>query len=261
MNLAQMKYYKQQKGYSFLKLAELSGVPQGTIQKIFNGETKSPRYDTLKALERVLRPAEPDHVGEKGPSYMTGTNAVKDAGHTMEDYYALPEERRVELIDGVFYDMSAPSTHHQIMSFELGYQFRKYIDEKGGNCMPFMAPTDVQLDSDDRTMVQPDVVVLCDLRKLTGHCIVGAPDFVAEILSPATKNRDAFLKLVKYREAGVREYWMVDIEKERVVVYFFEEDDLPVIYSAADSIPVGIYEGKLQITMEDIFSKTRGMDG
>ena len=126
--------------------------------------------------------------------------------------------------------------------------------------MPFMAPTDVQLDGDDRTMVQPDMLVLCDPKKLTGRCVLGAPDFVAEILSPSTKRKDAFLKLVKYREAGVREYWMVDAEKERVVVYFFEMDELPVIYGSGDSIPVGIFDGKLQIPMDGIFQKVRGLN-
>lgn len=265
MNIEQMRYYKQQKGYSLDKLAELSGVPRGTIQKIFSGETKSPRYDTLKALEDVLKPAEVSYqdvydssdekhgfVSEPAFTYKT-----VEGNYTLDDYYALPDERRVELIDGVFYDMSAPTTIHQIVAIYMLNQIVNFIKDKGGDCIPFIAPTDVQLDCDNRTMVQPDVMILCDRNKLIRRCIMGAPDFVVEVLSPSTKRKDAMLKLNKYREAGVREYWMVDADKERVVAYFFEEDELPVIYGSGARIPVGIYGGELQISMKEIFDSVR----
>lgn len=271
MNLDQMRYYKQKKGYSLDKLAELSGVPRGTLQKIFSGETKSPRYDTLKALEEVLTPDMPSRkevsyteilnerensayqsmVAETAPVYRT-------RGHyTLEDYYALPDERRVELIDGVFYDMSAPSTLHQIISIEILSKVKNFIDQKGGDCIPLIAPTDVQLDCDESTMLQPDVMILCDKSKLNHRCIMGAPDFVVEVLSPSTKRKDALIKLKKYHEAGVREYWMVDIEKERAITYFFEEDELPSVYGTDAAIPVRIYQGELKISMPEIFERVR----
>ena len=123
--------------------------------------------------------------------------------------------------------------------------------------MPFVSPIDVQLDCDNKTMVQPDVLILCDRSKLLRRCIMGAPDFIIEILSPSTKKKDAHLKLHKYREAGVREYWMVDLEKERVLVYFFEQDELPTIYGADMEIPVGIFGGELKLIMADIFDLLR----
>lgn len=261
MTISQMMYYKQQKGYSLDKLSELSGVPKGTIQKIFSGETKSPRYETLKALEAVLKPEQVTYDLEPAKPLQVEESAYvygkKQGEYTLEDYYALPDEQRVELIDGVFYDMTAPYTTHQYAVGDLYNQIKNFIKMKGGSCMPFVSPIDVQLDCDNRTMVQPDVLILCDRSKLLRRCIMGAPDFVIEILSPSTKKKDAHLKLHKYREAGVREYWMVDLEKERVLVYFFEQDELPTIYGADMEIPVGIFGGELRLIMTDMFDLLR----
>lgn len=248
MNIQQMKFYRQQMGYSYAALSKLSGVPLGTIQKIFNGETKSPRYETMKALERVLKPQEnADSIQEPGAAYKIFTT-----GYTLSDYYALPDEKRVELIDGVFYDQAAPSLSHQSVLMDLSALTWNFIREKDGKCRTFTAPVDVQLDCDEKTMVQPDMVIVCDESKLSGQCIKGAPDFIMEILSPSTRQKDMFLKLAKYRNAGVREYWMADIEKQRIVTYFFEEDDIPVIYGFAEKVPVKIFEGELEIDFSQV---------
>ena len=73
--------------------------------------------------------------------------------------------------------------------------------------MPIASPIDVQLNCDDKTMVQPDVLVVCDREKVIRRCIYGAPDFIIEILSLTSRKKDMFTKLAKYKEAGVREYW------------------------------------------------------
>lgn len=267
MTISQMKYYKQQKGYSLDQLSQLSGVPRGTLQKIFSGETKSPRHETLQALEKVLRPEgtlqgdsyEYDmesistyRVAEVAPDY-----GKKQGEYTLEDYYAIPDDLRVELIDGVIYDMGAPTTPHQFAVGDVYAQIRDFIKRKGGNCLPLLSPIDVQLDCDDKTMVQPDVLILCDRSKLIRRCIMGAPDFIIEILSPSTKRKDANLKLYKYRNAGVREYWMVDLDGERIVVYHFEKDEIPTIYGVEEEIPVGIYDGELKISMKELFELVR----
>ena len=291
MNLSQMQYYKEQKGYSLDKLSELSGVPRGTLQKIFSGETRNPRFETLQAIEAVLMPEDPrlaaphiksrslpdadqksadaaavdylqdiengnklSAVAEAAPVY-----EAKKKKYTLDDYYALPDEQRVELIDGVFYDMGAPSTYHQIIGMELGFRLKSFIKEKGGSCIPLASPVDVQLDCDDKTMVQPDVLVLCDRSKLIKRCIYGAPDFIVEVLSGSTKKKDSTIKLAKYVEAGVREYWMVDIEKERVLVYLFEGDDYPTLYGRDSEIPVGIFGGELKIPMAEVFGALEGL--
>ncbi len=172
--------------------------------------------------------------------------------YTIEDYYALPEGIRVELIDGVFYDMPSPSYVHQMIQGCIFTAIYHYIREKKGKCLVFMAPADVQLDCDDKTMVQPDVLIICDKGKIKERCAMGAPDFVAEILSDSTRKKDMTVKLRKYKNAGVREYWLIDEKNDSVVVYNFEKNDMPVLYGFDSKIPVGIYQGDLEIDFAEI---------
>ena len=124
--------------------------------------------------------------------------------------------------------------------------------DKGGSCRPFIAPVDVQLDCDERTMVQPDVGIVCDPDKIKRFGIYGAPDFLVEVISPSTKKKDYIKKLAKYMEAGVREYWILDPYQKRLLVYFFEGDVFPVIYGLDQPVPVGIYNGDLVIDFSNI---------
>ncbi len=258
MTIQEMKEKKKELGFSNAKLSELSGVPIGTLQKIFSGETTSPRYETIRALESVLdvnhyrHPfPQSDGVREAGVEY---GSAVRTQGqYTLEDYYKLPDDQRVELIDGVFYDMAAPATVHQLLAGEIHRQIANYIIGKKGTCIPFISPVDVQLDCDEKTMLQPDVAIVCDRSKIIRRCIYGAPDFMLEVISPSTKRKDFTIKLSKYMNAGVREYWLVDPYKQMVFVYFFESETCcPGIYPIDDSIPVNIYEGDLQICLADM---------
>ena len=143
MNIQEMKEKKKEKGYTNEQIAELSGVPLGTVQKIFTGETKSPRYDTLEALARIFENSDRDYlyadmVEDSGTAY-----AAKVQGqYTLEDYYALPEDRRVELIDGCIYDMAAPSTIHQLIAGEVHRQVSNFILEHDGRvCRLFLRLT------------------------------------------------------------------------------------------------------------------------
>lgn len=248
MNLEQMKEKKRELGYTYEQIAELSGVPLGTVQKVFSGITTAPRYDTLRALEQVFREDEELMVRESVTAY-----GIKRQGeYTVEDYRALPDEKRMELIDGVLYDMAAPTGIHQIVGGEIYAVLREYIRKKKGRCLPMYSPIDVQLDCDDKTIVQPDVLVLCDTGKLSGNTISGAPDFIVEVISKSTRKKDMFLKLNKYMEAGVREYWMVDFEKMKVLVYDFNHDNYPIIYGTDSVVPVGIFDGECEIDFGEI---------
>lgn len=180
-------------------------------------------------------------------------------GYTLEDYFALPDDVRVELIDGQFFEMRAPSLRHQAFCMEVSIPIRNFIQKKKGGCVVFAAPVDVQLDLDDRTVVQPDIAVVCGREKLNKDRIMGAPDFIIEVLSPSTKGKDMFLKLMKYRNAGVREYWMIDIEKERIITYYFEEDDIPVIYGMDSIVPVKIFEGEISIDFSEVTKAVQGI--
>lgn len=182
--------------------------------------------------------------------------------YTVEDYYALPDDERVELIDGVLYDMASPAVIHQWIAAKLANEFDRYIEDKGGDCVALAGPVDVQLDRDDRTMVVPDVLILCDRDKLKKQVIYGAPDLVVEVLSPSTKKKDRTIKLRKYCLAGVREYWMVDPREKKVEVYIFQAPDIltpPKVYGFEDSIPVGIYGGDCVVDFAKIYRRIQSL--
>ncbi|MCD7743867.1 MAG: Uma2 family endonuclease [Lachnospiraceae bacterium] len=173
--------------------------------------------------------------------------------YTLEDYLAWPEEQRVELIDGVIYDMAAPTYIHQAIGDRICWCLANFFQKNHGSCMAFTSPVDVQLDCDDRTVVQPDVIIVCDRDKFRKGRIYGAPDFVVEVLPPSTSRKDKFLKLSKYRRAGVREYWLTDPDRKKVMVYEFEKSDSAKIYGFSDRVPVGIYNGECQVDFAEIY--------
>lgn len=249
MTIEQMRERKRELGYSYEQIAELANLPLGTVQKVLGGVTKSPRYDTLQALEEVFSDKQADVIREATAVYRT----KKPGEYTIDDYMALPEDERVELIDGVFYDMAAPHTLHQAISGEIFGVIREYIRTNKGKCMALSAPTDVQLDRDNKTIVQPDVMIVCDRNKFKYGRVYGAPDFVVEVLSPSTTKKDATLKLSKYCNADVREYWLVDPKKKRVVVYDLENDAFPTVYTFDDEVPVTIFEGKCKVNFKEIY--------
>ncbi|NBI77101.1 Uma2 family endonuclease, partial [Lachnospiraceae bacterium] len=145
--------------------------------------------------------------------------------YTTEDIYALPEGTRAELIDGQLYYMAPPNTRHQrILSF-LHLEIGNYIRANKGTCEVFPAPFAVFLFADDSKYLEPDISVICDTDKLNNHGCNGAPDWIIEIVSPSSRPMDYYTKLSLYRTAGVREYWIVDPEKNRILVYNFETED------------------------------------
>lgn len=251
MTIEEMKRIKKAKGYTYAQLAEWSGVPLGTIQKVFSGETQSPRYSTLQSLEKIFKETEhrTSRVREAA-RYI----AKKQGEYTVQDYYALPDDVRVELIDGVIYDMASPSFVHQRIAGEVYRQIANYISANKGSCLPVIAPMDVRLDCDERTMIQPDVIIVCDKSKVKSWGIMGAPDFVLEVLSPSTKRKDCIKKLDKYMEAGVREYWMIDPFKQKVIIYQFEHEVYPAVYGLEESLAMEIFDGELKIDLQEIKS-------
>ena len=269
MTLEDMRQLKQQMGYSTQEIAEKSGIPYSTLQKLFSGTTATPRHETLATLDHFFCTAvgayrevqaikarsggswSSSRVCEESAAYHCA-NEKKPGGYTLEDYLALPDDQRVELIDGVFYVMDSPTAPHQLVAGELHRIISNYIRGKKGNCVPFIAPYDVQLDRDDRTIVQPDVFIVCDRSKVLRKRCFGAPDMIIEILSPSTKKKDMVIKAHKYQNAGVREYWMIDLEQERILTYRFDQEELLTIYGFSDSVPVGIYDGDLQIHFQEI---------
>ena len=151
---------------------------------------------------------------------------------TYADYLAWPDDERWEIIDGEAYNMSpAPSRLHQEISGKLFGSFYEYL--KGKKCKLYAAPFDVRLpdlagltDEKIETVVQPDIVIICDRTKLDERGCIGAPDIVVEILSPATSGYDLKVKYQLYQQHGVKEYWIIHPAEQTLLVYKLGEDCL-----------------------------------
>ncbi len=164
---------------------------------------------------------------------------------TLEQYEALPEEKRAEVFDGIVYDMASPSQIHQSILLELSTLLNTYVKGKRGDCKVFPAPFDVKLSDHPLTIVQPDIMIVCDKDKLDGKRCNGAPDFIIEIVSPGNPADDYIRKAYYYKNAGVREYWIVDPRRKTVTVNYFEGNIVSVQYPFDSIIKVNIYDDLL----------------
>lgn len=162
--------------------------------------------------------------------------------YTTVDIEALPEGERAELVDGEMFMMAPPMTVHQRILVKLIFEIEIYIRKNKGNCELFPAPFGVYIKKDNRNYVEPDISVICHGDKLDEKGCHGAPDWIIEIVSPSSKKMDYERKTALYREAGVREYWIVDPDKETVTVHEAERWDAPLCHSFPEQIKVGIYE-------------------
>lgn len=170
--------------------------------------------------------------------------------YTIDDIYHLPDGQRAELIDGELYMMAAPNRIHQRFVMMLSNHILNYIQNKNGDCEVYPAPFAVFLNADDKLYLEPDISVICDKNKLTDEGCNGAPDWIIEIVSPSSRPMDYNKKLFKYRTAGVREYWIVDYERNLITVYNFEHDEM-TDYTFQDRVKAGIYED-LEIDFTEI---------
>lgn len=165
--------------------------------------------------------------------------------YTSEDYWSLPDGMRAELIDGNLYNMTPPSWTHQRIVAGLVTSLSTHIRAHGGTCQVVPAPVAVNLEADDSTWVEPDVVVVCDPSKISERGCEGTPDLVVEVVSPSSASRDYFLKAGRYQRAGVREYWIVDPATEQVTVYRYDGENSPhlSVHRFDEPAAVGIFDG------------------
>jgi len=185
-----------------------------------------------------------------------GASPKTDRLFTYADYrdWELAEGERYEIIHGEAFAMSAPSARHQLILTELLTQFHVYL--RGKPCKVFPAPYDVRLfyraDDGDDTVVQPDITIVCDERKRGDEGCRGAPDLVVEILSPSNSAMEMERKLRLYKQAGVREYWVVDPEMNGLSVFYFGESLAFNVYKNDDTVSVGVLPG-LEISLRQVF--------
>ena len=125
---------------------------------------------------------------------------------------------------------------------ELSTLINAYIKKKKGSCHVFTAPFDVKLSDHPLTIVQPDIMVICDKNKLDGKRCNGAPDFIIEIVSPGNPADDYIRKLYHYKNAGVREYWIVDPNRQLVTVNYFDSFDSIIKVNIYDDLLINFFE-------------------
>jgi len=175
----------------------------------------------------------------------------QDEVFTYGDYSLWPESERWELIDGVAFDMSpAPSRHHQSILTEILGQIYNLLSV--APCEVYCAPFDVRLpdyleqkDSEILTVVQPDLVVVCDKEKLDDKGCMGAPDLVVEILSPSTMSKDLHQKFSLYERHGVKEYWVISPGDKVLFRYKLSKDGKykePEIYEKGEILVSDIFD-------------------
>ncbi|MBC7964043.1 MAG: Uma2 family endonuclease [Steroidobacteraceae bacterium] len=196
---------------------------------------------------------------------MTQTNLAEklDERFTYGQYCQWNDGERWELIDGVPYNMTpAPVRRHQGISTKVVFRIAEFL--QGKPCKVYHAPFDVRLpdlseqdDSDVTTVVQPDLVVICDEKKLDDRGCRGAPDLVVEILSPSTSRKDIGVKFSLYERHGVREYWIIHPAEESLMVFTLSEDGKygrPQGYGRGDLAVSTVLEG-LELDLEEVFAE------
>jgi Uma2 family endonuclease len=163
------------------------------------------------------------------------------------------------LINGVAYDISPASSRRlQEIVLELASQFHNYLKDKP--CRVYIAPFDVRLpefdeaDEEIETVVQPDIIVVCDINKLDDRGCRGAPDIIIEVISPQTAKKDLITKRYLYERHKIKQYWIFDPEPEEVVIFKLKNNKYgePEEYKKEDKIKVDIFKD-LEIDLSIIF--------
>jgi Uma2 family endonuclease len=181
-----------------------------------------------------------------------------DRKWTYADYktWELKPDEQYEMIGGEVFAMSVQNAVHQTILMELSRQFANFLVGKPSKVYP--APYDVRLfyeeDESDDTVVQPDITIVCDQEKRGPEGCRGAPDFIAEILSPLNTATEMQHKFNLYRIVGVREYWVLDNEYKTLTVYLFNgENVISRIYGGKDTAPVSVLNG-FSIDLAPVFT-------
>ena len=261
MNIDDLRKLREKENMSYETIAELSGIPLDIVIKIFSGEIKEPKYMSLLAMEQVIvrKKKIPFYydVEQEQPCLIREQLAYNfDARrYHVEDVKQLCAGVRVEIIDGKFHTMSTPKRMHQFLSMNISSRMFNHIDKNNGKCHIYTAPLGVRLFADDKTWVEPDILVVCSRKEiLRDYGCDGAPDLIVEIVSTNNAFHDYVTKLMKYQQAGVREYWIVDHRTERVSVINFEDTEKNAEYKYDDIIPSYVLEG-FEIRIADFIDK------
>jgi len=175
-----------------------------------------------------------------------------DRLYTIEEYYEIGDDIKAELYEGYLVVMQTPTLRHQGILGEIHAKLHTFL--KGKNCKVFITPG-VHPFENEATVFIPDIIVVCDKSKLSIRNVDGAPDLVIEILSPSTARMDRKLKFDKYLKAGVKEYWIVDPEHNRLEANLLVNGKyVTTIYNESDKAPVTALDG-FEIDLADVFAE------
>lgn len=242
-------------------LIEIPDIPEYKKVKYaigVNGRSMEPLYYDGDVL--LVEPCKEIDIGEIGIFIVDGDSFVKKFGKNIlisvnEDYSDIPISKETHCLGLVVDKISSPPDLSKQLTHFLEREIENYIRRKKGECKVYADPFAVFLNKDDHNYIEPDISVICDKNKLDDRGCNGSPDWVIEITSPSDPQRDYGIKLFKYRTAGVREYWIINPQKNTVTVFDFEQEKFSNQYSFDDEIPVCIYPD-LIIRITDLLSKT-----
>ena len=193
-----------------------------TLMELENTRNRKPLFYTGRS--RRQRSAEAGLLRDGAPACSAAAKTERilrsrpQGEFTLTDYRLLRQEKRFELIDGVLFEMAMPSLLHQHIVSACYLTISDFLRTRNLPFRAFEGPVDVQLDRDDKTMVQPDLVIVCDLSQIKGFGIFGAPAFVLEVLSSLTRTKDLRIKPKKYVSAGVKECWILDPQQAQLLI-------------------------------------------
>lgn len=181
--------------------------------------------------------------------------------YTYLDYLRFQFKERVELLKGRIIKMSpAPNNNHQWVLNNLIETLHALFRRQP--CRVCIAPFDVRLfplkSGRDRTVVQPDICIICDESKFDGQGCAGAPDLVIEILSPGNSKNEMSIKYELYQEAGVKEYWIIEPSNRVVLVYVLKGGKFIGLRPFVENMTVeSVLFPKFRIKIEDVFYRVK----
>ena len=203
---------------------------------------------------------ESDYIAQLSSELALYLCDLKQGEFTLQDYYKIPDNYKVELIDGILYQLIPQSPFHQAIISQIISTIKKFINEKHLPHILFEATANIKLYNTDHTMAHPDISIFSDCPKIYRDIIFGSPDFIIEVVSPETKEKDLFRKSCTYFVAGVKEYWIVDLTTKQIIVYSFYINGKPSMYTFEDIIPIGILNKKCIVNFKEIYENTKHLE-
>lgn len=226
-------FARRARGYSQAFIAERLKIARSTYAGYETGK-RSPDVEMLARISEELYVSTDELLGR----YNYGTpGLIREAKAeyyvepecSVEDYFNMPDYVDYELIEGELIKKNAPSARHQMIGVQIVMHFYQFFKNKCKKCEVIPAPFCVVLSEENGVVVQPDISVICHREFIRDGVCMGAPDLIVEIASKSTKKYDLYEKLGIYEKYGVREYWIVNPEKECIIMYALEDSEIPMV--------------------------------